>query len=335
MQAASVKLLGQQPRQVMRFAPYILIGIIFIVMPPLMPVYVQSLMTKILIFAIFAISLDLAIGYTGLLTLGHSACFGAAAYTVGVLAYHYQVNSLWVGMSLAILIAVAVAAIFGVIALRVTGFYFLFVTFALAQLLYSITWKWTWLSSAGIEGIAGIMRPDTGVPGFTWTFASYYYFVLTVLAICYFLLNRLVNSPFGYALRGIRDSEPRMRVLGYNTWFYQYLSFVIAGLFSGVAGALLAYHNGIVTPENVGITVAALGWFIVVLGGQGTLYGPVIGAAIIIPLEFFAGVLTPQRWPLILGSAFVLSIMFARQGVGVYIYRAWRKVVNRYGSIKS
>jgi branched-chain amino acid transport system permease protein len=320
--------------QLLRVAPYIAVGVILFILPLFAPQYVQSLMTKVLIFAILAMSFDLAVGYTGLLTLGHAAYFGTGAYTVAILMLHYDINSLWISAPLGILMATLVAAIFGLIALRVSGFYFIFVTFALGQLLYSLAWKWKWMSTEGIEGIFGIKYPDIGLPWFAWDFTSFYYFVFLAFVICFFILNRLVKSPFGYALRGIRESEPRMRVVGYNTWLYKYVAFVVSGTFCGVAGVLFAYHNGIVVPQHFGVTTSALGWFMIVLGGTGTLYGPVIGAAVIIPVEFYAGIFTPARWPLILGGGFIISIMYARQGVGVYLSKLWNKVVYRYGSTK-
>lgn len=335
MQPTNLKSITQLwPGQLFRFAPYIASGVILILLPPLLPSYVQSMMTKILIFAIFAMSLDLIMGYTGLISLGHAAYFGVGGYTVGVLMVHYDINMLWISAPVGILMAVLMAAVFGFIALRVTGFYFIFVTMALGQLLFSIAFKWEWLSTMDVEAIVGIPRPDVGLPWFTWSPTSFYYFAFLAFVICFFLLNRLVNSPFGYALQGIRESEPRMRVLGYNTWLYKYIAFVVAGAFAGIAGVLFAYHNSVVVPTHLSIITSALVMFMVILGGTGTLYGPVIGAAIIIPLEFYAGLFTPERWPLILGGAFVLSIMYARAGVGVYLSRLWNKVVYRYGSVK-
>lgn len=164
MKATSLKYITQLgPGPLVRFAPYIASGIILILLPPFLPSYLQSLMTKILIFAIFAMSLDLIMGYTGLISLGHAAYFGMGGYTVGVLMVHYNTNLLWISAPLGILLAALTAAIFGFIALRVTGFYFIFVTLALGQLLFSIAFKWEWLSTSGVEAIVGIPRPDIGL----------------------------------------------------------------------------------------------------------------------------------------------------------------------------
>lgn len=335
MATGNVKMTAPSRPRLSRLVPYLIVVILLAVLPPFLPEYTQSMMTKILIFAILAMSLDILWGYTGLTSLGHAAYFGVGGYTAGLLMLHYHTSNLWLGIPLSIVMAALVAALFGLIALRVTGFYFIFVTLALGQLIFSITWKWKWLSSMNVEGIVGIPYPSIGIPGFTWNFTSFYYLVLAGFVICFLLLRLLVNSPFGYALQGIRESEPRMRVLGYNTWLYKYIAFTVAGAFAGFGGALFAYHNGMIAPDHTGVLTSALALFMIILGGPGTLYGPVVGAAIIIPLEFYSGVLFPARWPLVLGGGFVLSIMFARRGVAVYIYQAWRKVARRYGSAKS
>ena len=315
-------------RQLVRFAPHIVIGALLIVMPPFLPAYYQVVMTRIVIFALFAMSLDVIFGYTGLLSLGHAAYFGAAGYTTGILVTRYGVESLWVGAPLGILAAVCVAAIFGIIALRVSGLYFLLVTFALGQLLVNAAIKWDFLSTnpKATEGIMRISRPDLGLPGFTWDTTSFYYFVFLASVICFFLLYRLINSPFGYVLQGIRENELRMRALGYNTWLHKYLAFVAAGAFAGVAGVLLAYKNGFMVPSAFGVSNSALAFLIVIIGGGGTLYGSFVGATIIILVETVASTLVPERWPLILGSTFVLAVMYARGGIGVHLTRS----INRW-----
>ncbi len=312
--------------QLIRFAPHIIGGVIFILLVPFLPTYIQSLMTKILIFAIFAMSLDLLMGYAGVLSLGHAAYFGVAGYAVGILMVHYGINSFWISAPLAILLSTLVAAIFGIIVLQVRGIYCILVTFALGQLLYSIAMKWRSVTN-GEYGLTGIIRPDLGLPHFTWHTTSFYYFVFIVFAICFFLLYRLVKSPLGLALQGIREGESRMSALGYNTWLYKYIAFVIAGMFAGVAGVLFAYHNGIMVPPNLDVATSGFVMLMIIAGGMGTLYGSLIGAAVLIIIQFYAGVLTPERWPLILGGAFVLTIMYARAGIGVYLYKLYKKAL--------
>jgi branched-chain amino acid transport system permease protein len=321
--------------QLIRFAPYIIIGVILIILPLFLSPYVQGvLLTKILIFAIFAMSLNLILGYTGLFSLGHAAFFGVGGYTTGILITRFGVDTFWLTAPLSILMATLFAAVFGFIALRVSGLYFLMVTFALGQLLFAVAWQWFHMTG-GAFGLKGIPPPNIGIPWLTFNDTSLYYFVLLIFIICYFLLYRIVNSPFGYALRGIREDEPRMRALGYNTWLYKYISFIIAGLFAGIAGVLFAHWNMLISPRQLGVVTSSLGLFHVIIGGAGTLFGPVIGSAVVIGIEYGASLYTPERGPLILGTLFVIVVMFLRGGISPHLANLWRKVVKySYGSVK-
>jgi branched-chain amino acid transport system permease protein len=312
-----------------RSIPYVIVVIILILLPVFVPPYLQSMVTKIFIFAIFAMSLDLIWGYTGLFSLGHAAFFGVGGYTSGILMLRYGVQSFWLSASLGILITVIFAAIFGVIALRVSGLYFLMVTFALGQLLFSAAWQWFHMTG-GAFGLKGIPPPNIGIPGFVWNTTSWYYFVFLFLIVCYFLLYRVVNSPFGHALEGIREGESRMRALGYNTWLYRYVAYIIAGLFAGVAGVLFAHWNMLISPRHLGIVTSSMGLFYVIIGGAGTLFGPVIGAAVVILLEFYASIYTPTRWPLILGALFIVTVMFLPGGIAPYLMKLWKKIKSGY-----
>jgi branched-chain amino acid transport system permease protein len=322
-------------RQLVRLAPFIAGGVILVVLPAMLPVYVQTIWTKFLIFAIFATSFDLIYGHAGLLSLGHAAFFGAGGYTVGALLLHYDITSFWIGIPLGILVAAVVATIFGFISLRVSGMYFLLVTFALAQLLYSIAWNWLWLNSPGMQGIAGIPLPDLGLPSFTWETIYFYYLVLIIFVICFFLIYRIMNSPFGYSLRGIRESELRMESLGYNTWLHKYIAFIVTGAFAGIAGVLFAYFNRLISPVHLAVGTSFLPMCMVIIGGSGTLLGPVVGAMVIVFVEYFASLYTPERWPLILGGLFVVVIMYARGGIVAYLSRLWKQIGHHYGSIES
>jgi len=337
MGTARLKEAVKQPwqGQLIRFTPYIVGIVILVILPAVMPSYVQGIWTKFLIFAIFAMGYDLIYGHTGLLSLGHAAFFGAGGYTVAVLMLHYGIDSLWVGVPLGILIAALIAAVFGFIALRVSGMYFLLVTFAFGQLLYSVAWNVGWLSSPGMQGIAGLPQPDLGIPGFSWSTISFYYFVLIISGICFFLVYRIINSPFGYALRGAREGEPRMQSLGYNTWLYKYLVFIITGAFAGLAGVLFVYYNRLISPTHLAVGTSFLPMCMVIIGGSGTLLGPVIGAMVIVFVEYFASLFTPERWPLILGAVFVVAIMYARGGISIHLTRLWNRIGYHYGSIKS
>jgi len=321
--------------QLIRFSPYIAGALILVMLPAVMPSYVQTVWTRFLVFALFASSYDLIYGHAGLLSLGHAAYFGAAGYAVAALILHYNVDSLWISLSLGILIAVLVSAGFGFLALRVSGMYFLLVTFAFGEALYAFTWNMPWLSTPGMQGIAGLPRPSLGIPGFSWNTLNFYYFILIIFLICFFLVYRIMNSPFGHALRGIREGESRMRALGYNTWLYKYIAFITTGAFAGVAGTLFIYYNRFISPTHVSVTTSFMPMIMVIIGGSGTLLGPVIGALVIVFTEYFASLFTPERWPLILGAVFVAAIMYARGGISIHLSRLWKRLNNRYGSIKS
>jgi branched-chain amino acid transport system permease protein len=330
MRVASSTLRRQQlPGQLLRLLPRLAGGGVLITLPLLLADYFQIVATKVLIFALLAMSLDVIYGYAGLFSLGHAAFFGVGGYAVGLLMVRYGVESFWLGAPLAVMMAALVAALFGLIALRVSGVYFLLVTFALGELLVSVATKWKFLSThpSSTEGVLTISPPDLGLVEFVWNAANFYYFVLAWFVISFFVLRQFVNSPFGHALQGIRESEPRMRALGYNTWFHKYVAFIVAGLFAGVAGVLNAYHDGFMVPASFGVTNSALALLIVIIGGPGTLYGPAIGAAVIILVELFASMYTPDRWPLILGAAFILAVMYARGGLVVPLGKLWRRAL--------
>ncbi|MFH1775314.1 MAG: branched-chain amino acid ABC transporter permease [Chloroflexota bacterium] len=319
--------------QLLSYSPYIVVGLISLVLPPFTDPYLKSMMAKILIFAIFALSLNLIFGYVGLFSLGHAAFLGVSSYTAAILIVRYGITNFWLVSPIAILTAVLFAAIFGVIALRASGIYFLLVTLAMGQLLYSITLKWRTMTG-GSDGIAGIPYPDLGIPGLTMNATSFYYLVLAVFIICFLLMRRVVNSPFGQALQGIREDERRMRHLGYHTWLYKYIAFIIAGLFAGVAGVLFGSYTTIIVPDYLGVLTSTLVMLMVIIGGTGVFWGPALGAAVVVLLEHYASLYTPERWPLILGGVFILAVMLLRGGISIHLLNLWKKVRYSYGSGK-
>lgn len=320
-----------RPQAITTYIPYAVGLLILTLLPLLLPPYYQIVMSKILIFGLFAMSLDLIWGYTGLFSLGHAAFWGSGGYVVGILMVRYEIKSFWVGAPIAILTAILVAAILGIIALRVAGVYFLLITFALGELLVSIATKWKYLSTTiSTEGVLNISPPDLGLLNFDWNNLNFYYFVLANFVGSYYLLQRIIRSPFGYTLKGIRESEDRMQVLGYNTWLYKYIAYIVAGAFAGVAGVLMAYHDGFMVPASFGIATSALVLLMVIIGGTGTLNGAVLGAVAIILIELFASMYTPQRWPLFLGAAFVLSVMYLKGGIYGYMFDLWKKGLSKW-----
>jgi branched-chain amino acid transport system permease protein len=282
------------------------------------------MLTKVLIFGIFCMSLDLILGYTGLLSLGHAAYMGTAGYAAGIFMVHFGIDNFWALMLLALIAAGLVAVVIGYMVLRVTGVYFLLLTLAFGQLLSVIAVRWRGITG-GTNGLIGISYPELGIPVFSWSSLSFYYLVFIFFALCYFILKKIVDSSFGRSLVGIRVNEARMQALGFNTWAHKYITFIVSGLFAGVAGVLFAFFYGIMVPEHLALTTSASGMLMVVIGGPGTLFGPVIGALMIIMLEHYASIYSPERWPLILGCVFVLCVIFLRGGVAMYLSRLWRK----------
>lgn len=311
---------------VWRLLPILIAVAVLVIMPGFLPEFLQRMMSKFLIFAIFSISYNIVAGYTGLISLGQAAYFGVGGYTVAVLMAHFGIDSLWLtGLAGVGLGALAAAAV-GPIVLRVSGMYFLILTFAIGRLGYSLTWNLPFFNvPQGIQGIAGLPRPNTGIPGFQWTELSFYFLVLVVFAVAMFLQYRLSRSPFGHSLEGIREGETRMEALGYNVWLHKYLSFVIAGAFAALAGILYVYMNRFIEPADFDIMRSFYPMAMVIIGGPATLWGPAVGAAAIVFVEYFSSIIVPQRWPLILGSLFVLAIMFARKGLAVYASDLWSK----------
>jgi len=300
-------------RRVLAVAPPTLI---LLLLPLALSSYQLGLLTKMLIYGIFAMSLDLLLGYTGLPSLGHAAFFGVASYTVALTALRV-VNNFWIDFTAGLVMAGVIGALFGLLALRTHATYFLMITMALAQVLWGIAFGWRSLTR-GDDGLPGVPRPNLGISwGLPWSLADgipFYYFVLVFFALTTALLWVIIRSPFGRVLVGIRESEARMEVLGYNVWLYKYTAFILAGVFAGVAGNLFAYYNGFVSPSYVSIIFSATALIMVILGGAGTIFGAALGAIVIVYLENVISVYT-ERWLLILGAIYVLVTLFAPNGL--------------------
>jgi branched-chain amino acid transport system permease protein len=280
--------------------------------PPFFPPFLLTLMTQTLIYAIVAMSLDLVLGYTGLSSLGHAAYLGLGAYSVGILATQYRA-SFWTTLAVGVVLAAVVAAIFGLVALRATGVYFLMITLALGMVVWGLANRWVSLTK-GDNGISNVPRPDLGLP---WAFTKavpFYYLVLIGFALALLVLRVVVRSPFGHTLVGIRESESRMRTLGYNVWLHKYIAFIISGGVAGFAGVLWAHYNGFVSPSDLDLAVSIEILLMVALGGRGTLFGASVGAAVIVLLKNLVSVYT-QRWLLLLGIVYIFTIRYAPDGI--------------------
>jgi branched-chain amino acid transport system permease protein len=302
----------------LKIAGIVLSFILLVILPPLLPSYWLTILTQMLIFGVLAMSLDILMGHTGLPSFGHCAFFGASAYVVAILSTRYQVGFLGcVGSGL--LAAIVIGAIFGLLVARTVGVYFLMITLALGMVIWGLAFRWVSMTG-GDNGIAGIPRPELGIPVSLDDPIVFYYAVLLVFLISFLLLYVFIRSPFGQSLLGVRESASRMRNLGYNTWLQKYLVYVVAGTFSGVSGILWAYYNGFVSPMDAELTSSFEVFLMVILGGAGTLAGPAVGAGIIVFLKNFISAYT-HRWLLIIGAIYILIIMYAPGGLGELVQR--------------
>lgn len=296
-------------------------AVFLLILPPMYSSYWVTLLTQMLIFAILAMSLDVLLGYTGLSSFGHAGFFGAAGYVVAILSTRYKMGFLVCFLS-GISLSVIISLLFGLLVAHASGVYFLIITLALGMVLWGLAFRWVSMTG-GDNGISGILRPDIGLPIVLKDPLTFYYVIVVVFLIAFFLLTVLVRSPFGHSLKGIRDSESRMRVLGYNTWLHKYLAYVTAAAFAGYAGVFWAYFNGFISPFDMDLNASIEIILMVILGGPGTLIGPAIGAGIIVFLKNFISAYT-QRWLLIVGTIYILTILYAPQGL-VNLLRGWLK----------
>ena len=305
----------------MRAVAPAIVFFLLLVAPPFLSPFLITLLTQALIYAILAMSLDIILGYTGLASLGHAAYFGLGAYSVGILATRYGAG-FGITLPAGVFLALVVAAIFGLVALRAIGVYFLMITLALGMVVWGLAHRWVTMTQ-GDNGISAIPRPNLGLP---WSLAfsiPFYYFALAGFFIAFWILRTIVRSPFGQTLVGIRESESRMRTLGYHVWLHKYIGFVIAGGFGGFAGVLWAYYNGFVSPVELQLATSVEALLMVALGGRGTLLGPALGAGIIVFLKNLVSVYT-HRWLLILGVVYIATIVYAPEGI-VGAVRQWTR----------
>jgi branched-chain amino acid transport system permease protein len=276
--------------------------------------FVILLTTRALAFAILVMSVDLLLGYTGMSSMGQAAYFGVGAYLTAVLAtkFHFGMGwDFWLVVVMAILLGAALAALFGLFAIRAGGVYFLMITLALGQCVWGLAYRWNSLTG-GDNGINMSGRPNFGLD--LGNEVTFFYLVFAFFSVSMLMLYVLVRSPFGKSLAGIRERELRMQILGYNTWLHKYIAFIIAGAFGGLSGVLWAHTNGHVSPETVVLTTSVDALLMVVLGGAGTLVGAAIGAVIVFGLREFLSTLVPW-WQYALGAVYVLTILYLPMGL--------------------
>jgi branched-chain amino acid transport system permease protein len=287
----------------------------------LLPLVVRhAIATEILIFAIFGLGLNLLLGYTGLLSFGQATFFGSAAYVAGYLLKYYGIG-IFTALAIGVGIGALSALLVGYLCVQRSGLYFIMLTFALNQLFYFVAYQWTSVTG-GEDGMPGIPRPALLGIDFRQPLA-YYVLVSALFLLALWVMKRIVDSPLGTILQAIRENEVRAEAVGYNVPRFKLLAFVIGGAFSGFAGVLYAMLFGIVPLEAIGFVFSGNVVFATLIGGSGSLYGPIIGSVVFIWLSESMSVMW-ARWPLLLGVAFVIVVLFFRGGVIEAWARIWR-----------
>lgn len=284
------------------------------VLPPLTDLFSQpfylSLATRFVILAMAATSLNLILGYGGMVSFGHAAFLGIGAYSVGIPAY-YDINSGWLQFAVAVAVSAAFATVTGAISLRTRGVYFIMITMAFAQMVY-----FTFVSIEEYGGDDGlVIYSRSNFSGFSIeSAATLYYFCFACLTATIYLVHKMVNSRFGMVIKGARENERRMRAIGFNTYAYRLVCYVISGAICGFAGALLANFSSFISPATMGWTRSGELIFMVVLGGTGTLFGPLLGTSFYLVVEeVLSG--WSQYWQLPFGILLILVVLFARGGI--------------------
>ena len=273
-------------------------------------VYYVNLASQVLIAALFALGLNLLVGYAGLTSLGHAGYLGLSAYTSGWL----MLNLGW-GHGAAAAAALggttAMAALFGVVALRASGISFLMITLALGQILWGLAYRWADVTG-GDNGLSGLTRPqpfglDLGDP------VRFYYYALLVLVVVWAAIAVWMRSPFGAAIRATRDQPRRSSALGFNVWAIRWTTFVVSGFLGGVAGLLYVHYHQFISPHSLSLANSAEMLLMVIAGGPGTLVGPVLGAALVVLLKNLASGWI-DRWIMLLGFVYLFIVLFVPGG---------------------
>jgi branched-chain amino acid transport system permease protein len=293
-------------------------------------IFTVQLATRGLILGVLAMSFSLLAGYADMTSLAQMSFAAIAGYVIGIGVMHYSIAHAALILP-AILAAVILAAIFGWIAIRATKIYFLMMTLALAQLFFGVVFQWVSLTE-GYPGITGIPRPTMFGISLIET-PPLYYVTLAVTLLCYLLLRRLVRSPFGLVLQGIRDNPKRMAALGFNVQLHRYLAIVASGAFAGVAGVLMTYFTGVISPTRAALSSSILVVMAALVGGVSSLEGGLLGGILIAFLMSIASQLTTRYWTVV-GTLFILIVLFMPNGLlgGDLQLGAWfRKLRKREG----
>ncbi|HEY1311981.1 MAG TPA: branched-chain amino acid ABC transporter permease [Pseudolabrys sp.] len=299
------------------------LGIAFVALvtvPYWMPgIYYVNVASQILFYAIFAVGLNVLVGYAGLVSLGHAGLFGVAAYATGFMlqsGYGHPVSII-----VALIVGIASMAVYAVLALRSTGIGFIMITLALGEILWGLAYRWISLTG-GDNGISLHTRPEP----FGYSLASpstFYYTTLVVFVLSVAAMAVFVRSPFGAALKGTRDQPRRMNALGYHVWLIRFWACLMSGLLTSVAGILFVYYTQFISPQTLALTSSAEVLLMVISGGAGTLLGPIVGAALVVTVKTVVSGFI-ERWNFLLGAIFVAIVILMPEGLVPGSTRLWR-----------
>ncbi len=295
-------------------------ALLLIAAPLLLSPYATTTLTRILVFALLAVSLDLLVGFVGLPSLGHGAYFGAGAYAAGWVAIHVT-SSAPVALLAALAAGGSVAAVAGCVAVRARGVFFLMLTLAIGEIVQQLAESW-YDVTGGSDGLYGV--PAARLGGIALHDVGLYWYVLAVFAAGTAAVLCLARSPLGHTWRGIRDNEARMRALGYRVYGYKLAAFVISGAVAGLAGGLLAAQQRLVTPGDLGLGTSIPALLAVTIGGEGSLWGACLGAAAVVLIRDYLGSSLGGHGSLVLGLVFVI-VVFALPGGVARAVTSWRR----------
>jgi len=289
--------------------------LIALILPHLLPHYYIHLLDLFLIGSLFALSYNILLGNTGLLSFGHAAYFGLGAYSVALLMQKAGIHY-FLAIPISLTITGLIASIIGYFCSRVVAMSFAILTLAFGELLFTIASKW-YTFTGGDDGIQSVFPPSIIASS-----ARFYYFTLIIVTLASIGIWRILHSPFGYTLQCIRDNRPRSESIGINVRHYQWVAFIISGIFAGLAGSIFVTFNWTVAPTDIGWVKGGEPIVMTIVGGQYVFGGPIIGAAILTFFQFFVGQIT-LYWALVIGIVLALVVRFLPGGIGGYIQERW------------
>ena len=308
-----------------RIFALVIAGLALATVPYWMPgIYYINVASQILFYAIFALGLNVLVGYAGLVSLGHAGLFGIAAYATGFMLQNGYGHA--AAIFAALVIGIASMAVYGVLALRTTGIGFIMITLALGEILWGLAYRWISVTG-GDNGINVHSRPAP----FGYSLeqpTTFYYTTLVVFLLSMAAMTVFVRSPFGAALRGTRDQPRRMNALGYHVWLIRFWACLMSGLFTAIAGILFVYYTQFISPQTLALTSSAEVLLMVISGGAGTLLGPFVGATLVVVVKtVVSGFL--ERWNFLLGAIFVAIVILMPEGLVPGSVRLWRLAFRR------